>query len=100
MRNAIVGIKPTVGLTSRGGVVPESSHQDSVGPFGKTVKDATLVLDVSFNSGNTVSFKFHSSKRFFTRLFTVSMRGITILLPRSEKRLMADTRNSLLIRMR
>ena len=46
MRNAIVGIKPTVGLTSRGGVVPESSHQDSVGPFGKTVRDATYVLDV------------------------------------------------------
>ena len=46
MRNAVVGIKPTVGLTSRGGVVPESSHQDSVGPFGKTVRDATYVLDV------------------------------------------------------
>ncbi len=47
-RNAIVGIKPTVGLTSRGGVVPESSHQDSVGFFGKTVKDAAYILDVSF----------------------------------------------------
>ena len=42
--NAIVGIKPTIGLTSRAGVVPESLHQDTVGCFGKTVRDATLAL--------------------------------------------------------
>ncbi|UPL03315.1 hypothetical protein LCI18_014249 [Fusarium solani-melongenae] len=44
-RNALVGFKPTVGLTSRAGVIPESEHQDSVGAFARTVKDATLVLD-------------------------------------------------------
>ncbi|KAF2461849.1 amidase signature domain-containing protein [Lineolata rhizophorae] len=44
-RNAVVGIKPTVGLTSRAGVVPESVHQDTVGTFGKTVRDATYALD-------------------------------------------------------
>ncbi|RSL59416.1 hypothetical protein CEP53_005803 [Fusarium sp. AF-6] len=44
-RNALVGFKPTVGLTSRAGVIPESEHQDSVGTFARTVKDATLVLD-------------------------------------------------------
>ena len=47
-RNAIVGIKPTVGLTSRAGVIPECAHQDSVGAFGKTVKDATYVLDAIY----------------------------------------------------
>lgn len=47
-RNAVVGIKPTVGLTSRGGVVPESVHQDSVGTFGRTVRDATYVLDAIY----------------------------------------------------
>ena len=47
-RNAIVGIKPTVGLTSRDGVIPESLHQDTVGVFGKTVRDATYVLDAIF----------------------------------------------------
>ena len=40
-RNAIVGFKPTVGLTSRGGVIPESLNQDTVGAFGKTVRDVT-----------------------------------------------------------
>ncbi|SCU86990.1 LANO_0C09758g1_1 [Lachancea nothofagi CBS 11611] len=40
MRNGIVGFKPTVGLTSRAGVIPESEHQDSTGPMARTVKDA------------------------------------------------------------
>ncbi|KAK4455373.1 amidase [Podospora aff. communis PSN243] len=48
MRNQIVGFKPTVGLTSRAGVVPESEHQDSVGTFGKTVADAVVVLDAIY----------------------------------------------------
>ncbi|KAF8507245.1 glutamyl-tRNA amidotransferase subunit A [Gautieria morchelliformis] len=47
-RNAVVGIKPTVGLTSRAGVIPESEHQDSVGIFARTVRDATYVLDVIY----------------------------------------------------
>ncbi|KAL1582804.1 hypothetical protein WHR41_08318 [Cladosporium halotolerans] len=48
MRNAVVGIKPTVGLTSRAGTVPESEHQDSIGAFGKTVADAVYALDAIY----------------------------------------------------
>src|SRR5262245_48891759 len=44
--NGVVGIKPTVGLTSRGGVVPISHTQDTVGPHGRTVADAAAVLTV------------------------------------------------------
>lgn len=40
----VVGIKPTVGLTSRAGVVPISSTQDTVGVHGRTVADAAAVL--------------------------------------------------------
>ncbi|KGO41805.1 Amidase [Penicillium expansum] len=47
-RNSIVGIKPTVGLTSRAGVIPESTHQDTVGTFGKTVRDAVYALDAIY----------------------------------------------------
>ncbi|KAJ5939770.1 hypothetical protein N7466_002904 [Penicillium verhagenii] len=47
-RNAIVGIKPTVGLTSRDGVIPESLHQDTIGTFGKTVRDAVYALDAIY----------------------------------------------------
>lgn len=44
-RNALVGVKPTVGLTSRDGVIPESHNQDTVGCLARTVRDATYCLD-------------------------------------------------------
>jgi amidase len=40
----VVGIKPTVGLASRSGVIPISSTQDTVGPHGRTVADAAILL--------------------------------------------------------
>ncbi|KAK6331147.1 hypothetical protein TWF696_003216 [Orbilia brochopaga] len=43
-RNNLVGIKPTVGLTSRYLVIPISEHQDTVGPMARTVKDAAYIL--------------------------------------------------------
>lgn len=42
--NGIVGIKPTVGLVSRSGVVPISFTQDTPGPMARTVKDAAICL--------------------------------------------------------
>jgi amidase len=44
--NGVVGIKPTVGLTSRAGVVPISHTQDTIGPHGRTVADAAATLGV------------------------------------------------------
>jgi amidase len=44
--NGVVGIKPTVGLTSRAGVVPIAHTQDTVGPHGRTVADAAATLSV------------------------------------------------------
>ncbi|MGE5245571.1 MAG: amidase [Betaproteobacteria bacterium] len=44
--NGVVGIKPTVGLTSRAGVVPISHTQDTIGPHARTVADAAAVLSV------------------------------------------------------
>lgn len=43
-RDSIVGIKPTVGLVSRTGVIPISHIQDTPGPLGRTVEDAVIVL--------------------------------------------------------
>src|SRR5713101_2893833 len=43
--NGVVGIKPTVGLASRAGIVPISHTQDTVGPHARTVADATAVLN-------------------------------------------------------
>jgi amidase len=44
--NGVVAIKPTVGLTSRAGVVPISTTQDTVGPHARSVADAALALSV------------------------------------------------------
>jgi amidase len=40
----VVGIKPTVGLVSRAGIIPISHSQDTAGPMGRTVSDAAILL--------------------------------------------------------
>jgi amidase len=42
--NGIVGIKPTVGLVSRSGIIPISKTQDTAGPMARTVTDAAILL--------------------------------------------------------
>jgi amidase len=42
--NGIVGVKPTVGLVSRSGVIPISHSQDTAGPMARTVRDAAVLL--------------------------------------------------------
>jgi amidase len=42
--NGIVGLKPTVGLVSRAGIIPISSSQDTAGVMARTVRDAAIVL--------------------------------------------------------
>src|SRR5687768_10030321 len=42
--NSVVGIKPTLSLVSRSGVIPIADSQDTVGPFGRTVADAAALL--------------------------------------------------------
>jgi len=42
----IVGIKPTLGLVSRSGIIPISHSQDTAGPMARTVADAVALLDV------------------------------------------------------
>lgn len=57
-RNGVVGFKPTVGLTSRNGVIPESEHQDTVGTFGRTVRDATYALDAIYGVDSRDNYTF------------------------------------------
>jgi amidase len=44
--NGIVGIKPTLGLVSRSGIVPIAHSQDTAGPMARTVKDAAILLGI------------------------------------------------------
>lgn len=43
-QNSLVGIKPTVGLISRSGIIPIAHTQDTAGPMARTVEDAALLL--------------------------------------------------------
>jgi amidase len=45
-RNSIVGIKPTIGLVSRTGIIPIAHTQDTAGPMTRTVRDAAILLNV------------------------------------------------------
>ena len=44
--NGVVGIKPTVGLVSRDGIIPITADQDTAGPIARTVEDAAILLGV------------------------------------------------------
>jgi amidase len=44
--NGIVGIKPTLGLVSRAGIIPIAHSQDTAGPMARTVRDAAILLGV------------------------------------------------------
>lgn len=46
VRNGLVGIKPTLGLVSRSGVIPIAHTQDTAGPMARTVTDAAILLGV------------------------------------------------------
>jgi amidase len=54
---SLVGVRPTRGLVSRGGVMPNSATQDEVGPIARTVKDAARLLDVmvGYDSGDPIT---------------------------------------------
>jgi amidase len=55
--NGIVGIKPTIGMISRSGIIPISHSQDTAGPMARTVADAALLLTAltGFDPGDPVT---------------------------------------------
>jgi amidase len=44
--NGIVGVKPTVGLLSRSGIIPISKTQDTAGPMSRNVRDSAILLSI------------------------------------------------------
>jgi amidase len=50
--NGIVGIKPTVGLVSRAGIIPIAHSQDTAGPMARTVADAAILLGALTGADN------------------------------------------------
>ncbi|MGO4269270.1 amidase family protein, partial [Paenibacillus sp. TAF58] len=48
-QNSLVGIKPTIGLVSRTGIIPIAHSQDTAGPIARTVSDAAILLSALTN---------------------------------------------------
>jgi hypothetical protein len=63
--NGIVGIKPTVGLWSRTGIVPISYTQDTAGPMAGTVKDAAILLGALTGIDSSDQKTLASAGRFY-----------------------------------
>ncbi|KFY05125.1 hypothetical protein V491_09199 [Pseudogymnoascus sp. VKM F-3775] len=85
--NNVVGIKPTVGLTSRALVIPISERQDTVGPLARTVTDAAHVLNIIAgkdpNDSYTNAQPFSQPPDYTKVLKKNSLRGKRIGIPRN-----------------
>ncbi len=77
--NGIVGIKPTVGLVSRSGIIPISSTQDTAGPMANSVTSAAKVLEaisgVDSNDSATLSIPKDFNFNFTSDLNNASLAG-------------------------
>lgn len=95
VQNSLVGIKPTVGLISRSGIIPISHTQDTAGPMTRTVSDAAIVLgaltgvDVNDPATGKSDGCGHSDYRPF--LDSNGLRGARIGVIRSRFQAECDT---------
>ena len=77
--NGLVGLKPTVGLVSRTGIIPISISQDTAGPMGRTVTDVARMLDVIAaadpNDPAAPGSEGHRPANYAASLQTTALRG-------------------------
>src|SRR5690242_13357333 len=80
--NSLVGIKPTVGLVSRAGIIPISHSQDTAGPMARTVRDAALILGaltgVDPRDAATNASRGHSATDYTQFLDKDGLRGMRL----------------------
>ncbi|MEU9897434.1 amidase [Streptomyces phaeochromogenes] len=85
--NCVVGVKPTVGLVGRGGVIPGVPSQDSVGPIARTVRDAAILLGtlvgVDDRDPATEASRGHFHRDYTRFLDADGLRGARIGVPRA-----------------
>jgi amidase len=86
--NALVGIKPTLGLVSRTGIVPIAHSQDTAGPMARTVTDAALLLAAMSGSDPadtaTRAADAHRVRDYSTSLVRDGLRGARIGVVRNK----------------
>ncbi|MFH8468510.1 amidase [Streptomyces sp. NPDC017991] len=85
--NCVVGVKPTVGLVGRGGVIPGVPSQDSVGPIARTVRDAAILLGtlvgVDDRDPATSASRGHFHRDYTRFLDADGLKGARIGVPRT-----------------
>ncbi|HKI47536.1 MAG TPA: amidase [Balneolales bacterium] len=93
--NGVVGVKPTVGLWSRSGIIPISHSQDTPGPMARTVRDAAILLGaltgVDPRDPATSDSKGHSYTDYTQFLDPNGLKGARIGIARNFKGFNKDT---------
>lgn len=82
--NGVVGLKPTVGLVSRAGIIPISHSQDTAGPMTRTVTDAAILLGVlaGRDPKDPATAECKSEKDYTRFLDKDGLRGVNLGIPR------------------
>ncbi|GAL90866.1 amidase family protein [Jejuia pallidilutea] len=90
-QNSVVGLKPTIGLVSRSGIVPISSTLDTAGPMAKNVTDTAILLDAIFGYDKTDSKSINPKQDSY--YFTNNLGASTLKGKRfgAVKRLLEDS---------
>lgn len=78
---SVVGLKPTYGLISRYGLIAFASSLDQIGPFGKTVEDAALMLNVIAGHDEKDTTSANLDKKDYTKALVNSVKGMKIAIP-------------------
>jgi len=85
---SLVGLKPTVGLVSRAGIIPISHSQDTAGPMARTVRDAAILLTVLAGTdprdGATRAAAGHISVDYAAGLDAGALRGARLGVARKR----------------
>ncbi|HET7698576.1 MAG TPA: amidase [Vicinamibacterales bacterium] len=86
--NALVGIKPTLGLVSRAGIVPIAHSQDTAGPMTRTVADAALLLGAIAGEdprdAATRGSRPHAARDYTRHLDAAALKGARIGVARKQ----------------
>lgn len=75
-QNNLVGLKPTIGLLSRSGIVPISSHLDTPGPMTKNVIDNAIVLQALQGKDAKDSYSFSTTDNYINAVTSGSLEGV------------------------
>ena len=83
--NALVGVKPTIGLVSRAGIIPIAHSQDTAGPMTRTVADAALLLGVLAGADPRDPSTRHATASDYRKgLDLEALRGARLGVPRKK----------------